>query len=120
MITANVPVQMKMLLVTSAIVVLTDIMDFHNVPKVYNYVKSFVLKTKMYSFAALYSRIFLIKFSLFKFSLFNLQVVIMCGLAVQVQVHAMLTKEIVILMKTASEIWFVESQIVLVLNFLPM
>ena len=114
MITANVPVQMRMLLVTSAIVVLTDIMDFHNVPKVYNYVKSFVLKTKMYSFAALYSRIFLIKFSLF-----NLQVVIMCGLAVQVQVHAPRTKEIVILMKTVSEIWFVESQIV-DLNFLPM
>ena len=115
MITANVPVQMRMLLVTSAIVVLTDITDFHNVPKVYNYVKSFVLKTKMYSVAALYSKIFLIKFSLF-----NLQVVIMCGLAVQVQVHAMLTKEIVIPMKTVSEIWFVESQIVLVLNFLPM
>jgi hypothetical protein len=77
---ANVPVQMGMLLATSAIVVLTDFMDFHNV----------------------------------------LKVVIMCGLAVQVQVHAMITKEIVILMKTVSEIWFVESQIVLVLNFLPM
>ena len=53
-------------------------------------------------------------------SLFNVQVVIMCGLAVQVQVLAMLTKEIVIPMKTASEIWFVGSLIVLVLNFLPM
>jgi len=80
MITANVPVQMRMLLVTSAIVVLTDFMDFHNV----------------------------------------LKIVIMCGLAVQVQVHAMLTKEIVIPMKTASEIWFVESQTVLDLNFQPM
>ena len=31
---ANVPVQMGMLLATSAIVVLTDFMDFHNVLKV--------------------------------------------------------------------------------------
>jgi len=76
---ANVPVQMGMLLATSAIVVLTDFMDFHNV----------------------------------------LKVVIMCGLAVQVQVHAMMDKEIAIPMKIALEIWFVESQIVLVLNILP-
>ena len=68
----------------------------------------------MYSFAALYSKIFLKKF------LFNVQIVKMCGLAVQVQVPAMLTKEIVIPMKTVSEIWCVELQIVLVLNFLPM
>ena len=72
------------------------------------------VKNKMYSDAALYSIIFLRKF------LFNVQVVIMCGLAVQVQVHAMMNKEIVIPMTIALEIWFVESQIVLVLNILPM
>ena len=44
---ANVPVQMGMLLATSAIVVLTDFMDFHNVLKVDNYVKSFVLKSML-------------------------------------------------------------------------
>jgi hypothetical protein len=47
MIMANVPVQMRMLLVTSAIVVLADFMDFHNVPKVDNFVKSFVLKSML-------------------------------------------------------------------------
>ena len=67
----------------------------------------------MYSVAALYSKIFLGKF------LFNVQVVKMCGLAVQVQVHALSTKAIAIPMKIAKKIWFVESQIVLVLNFLP-
>ena len=45
MITANVPVQMRMLLVTSAIVVLTDFMDFQIVPKVDVYVKFFWWKT---------------------------------------------------------------------------
>ena len=64
---------------------------------------------------ALYLKLFLNKLSLF-----NVQIVIMCGLAVQVQVLAMLTKEIVIPMKTASEIWFVGYQIVLALNFLSM
>jgi hypothetical protein len=78
--TANVPVKMGMLLVTSAIVVLMDYMDFHNV----------------------------------------LKIVKMCGLAVQVQVHAHSMKGTAIPMKIATELWFVESQIVLVLNFLPM
>ena len=68
----------------------------------------------MYSVAALYSKIFLRKF------LFNVQVAKMYGLAVQVQVHVLSTKAIVIPIKIAKEIWFVESQIVLVLNFLPM
>ena len=64
---------------------------------------------------ALYLKLFLNKLSLF-----NVQIVIMCGLAVQVQVLALSMKEIAILMRIALEIWFVESQIVLVLNFQPM
>ena len=44
--TANVSVKM-MLLVTSAIVVLTDFLDFQIVPKVDVYVKNFVMKNML-------------------------------------------------------------------------
>jgi hypothetical protein len=47
MITANVTAQMRMLLVTSAIVVLTDFLDFLIVPKVDVYVKNFLMKNML-------------------------------------------------------------------------